>query len=238
MSTSRLHVPQFRIPNERWAKLQESQYLENTYLGIPDERKDCCVNTFAFMGALKREEAEKIAKVVNEENRGIMPNDAAAYLENKSGYEKSPHGITMMSTLSEVFNAYKDVKENCASLIAISRADGTGHAATIVCIGRKLMIFDPQSEVLSENIAEWLDNERAIRVETILKLDKRVHCRDEATVCIRKDEGDGRKWRKIEEKEPAWKIRNAAKSRERARENAMREFVENMTLVGFSSLIC
>jgi hypothetical protein len=79
-------------------------------------------------------------------------------------------------------------------------------------------------------------------VETIMKLDKRVHCRDEATVCIRKNKSGGGKWRKIEEKEkekdPVWKIKNAAKSKQRVRSNAMRKFVKSMVLVGFGSLIC
>lgn len=229
----RLKLAQFCIPDATWKKLQESQCI----IGSPDQRKDCVINVFAFIGVIPREDAEKIAKSVNERQFGISPTDAAAYLEDKGGYEKNPHGIRNSRTIDNVMDTYKEVKENFASVIGICRQDGTGHAASVICIGGNLMVFDPQSEVLTHNIRDWLVNENAVEVGTILKVNKRVHRREETSVSIRKLSHN--KCRKIEkiEKEPSWKTKNLANRRERAKLNARREFVEIMTSLGFDNLL-
>ena len=235
MFQSRIQLVQFTIPSNKWTKLQEDQYIQNQQLGLPDIRVDCCINTFAFVGAIKRQDAEQIAKTVNDRGTGIMPDEAAGYLESKSGYEKSPHCINVMRTIREVRSAYSSVKENCASVIGISRADGSGHAASVVCVDGKLIVFDPQIETVFPDIEAWLIKEKAVAVESIFKLNKRVHCRDESNVSVssRKVEDHIHKCYRMEDHVPEWKIKNFERTRQRKRDALKREFVADMLSVGF-----
>ena len=236
---SRTLLSQFRIPDVKWSKLQETQYNNSQLLGLPDKRTDCAINSLAFIGAIGRQDAEQAAEMLNEANCGLYPTQVANYLECKDGYEKPPHGVFQIEALNDVLTTYAELKENSASLIGITRRDETGHAATIVRIGGELMVFDPQSEVITHSINEWLIKENVVNVSAIMKLNKRSHCREETNIHVAKSEEVQKCWR-TEDRVPQWKvwaIRRRLERCERKRIACAREHEELMTLLGFRLVV-
>ena len=230
---SRTLLSQFRIPDAKWSKLQESQYNNSQLLGLPDNRVDCAINSLAFIGAIGRQDAEQAAEMLNEANCGLYPNQVANYLECKDGYEKPPHGILRLGTLNDILTTYAELKENSASLIGITRRDETGHAATIVRIGGHLMVFDPQSEVITPSINEWLIKENVVNVSAIMKLNKRSHCREETNIGVAVKSEEVQKCWRTEDRVPQWKIWAIRRRRERCERIRVAEHEEIMSHLGF-----
>jgi hypothetical protein len=229
-------LKQFKAPIA-WTKLQEVSFIQTQQLGQRDTRCDCVINSLAFVGAMKRELAEETSKMVNDRKQGITTTEIAEYFEGNDGYEKNPHGTVGINTLAGVYETYAELKENMVALIGINRANGPGHSATVVRLGGELMVFDAQLETLTPNIGDWLILENASSVDVVLKLDKRVHRRDETHVGIKRnaETNDKIKRQKVEEPPPVWKARNLEKSRRLKRVQASVDFVKEMTHIGFAN---
>ena len=243
-------LKQFKAPAD-WTKLQETTFIKTRQLGQPDKRVDCAINSLAFVGAMKRTTAEATAKMINDRKCGITSTEIAGYFEGNDGSERMPHGVVGLTTLVGVYETFSELKENMVAMIGINRLSGIGHSATVVRLGGALMIYDAQIEVLTPSINDWLISQGASSVEVVLKLDKRVHCRDETRVFVKRhDEINDNKQHKVEHQEqpriqiedpslqhqiPLWKVRNFERSRKLKREKAMSAFVKEMTSAGFVS---
>jgi len=229
-------LKQFKAPIA-WTKLQEASFIKTQQLEQRDTRCDCVINSLAFVGAMKRELAEETSKMVNDRKWGITTAEIAGYFEGNDGAEKNPHGTVGITTLAGVYETYAGLKENMVALIGINRLCGVGHSATVVRLGGELMIYDAQVETLTPNIGDWLNSEKASSVDVVLKLDKRVHCRDETRVSIKRNNelNDKTKRQKVEQPMPMWKVRNLEKSRKLKREKASSTFVKEMTDAGFAN---
>jgi hypothetical protein len=233
---SRTLLSQFLIPDAKWSKLQEIQYTNSQLLGLPDKRVDCAINSLAFIGAIERQDAEQTAEMLNDREYGVYPDQVASYLECKDGYEKPPHGVLQIDALNDILTTYGELNENSASLIGIARRDETGHAATIVRVGGELMVFDPQSEVITPSINEWLIKENVMYVFAIMKLNKRSHCREETNIRVTNNSEEVQKCWRVEDRVPQWKmwaIRRRLERCERRRVACAREHEEIMTRLGF-----
>ena len=193
-------------PPKTWVKLQESEFIKNRHLGQPDRRSDCAINSLAFVGAMQRETAETVSIMMREGTckKGLNSTDIANYFEGNDGSERMPHNFVELSTIEEVYSTFAGLKENMVSLIGINRKNGVGHSATVIRMGGELMVFDAQVETLTPNIRDWLISENASSVEVVLKLDKRVHCRDETSTQVSKhcEEGSNHKWARFNNEEP------------------------------------
>lgn len=234
-------LKQFKAPIA-WTKLNEATFIKTRQLGQPDARCDCVINSLAFVGAMKRTIAEETSKMVNDRKRGITTTEIAEYFEGNDGYEKNPHGTVGINTLAGVYETYAELKENMVALIGINRINAPGHSATIVRLGGELMVFDAQVETLTLSINDWLISENASSVDVVLKLDKRVHCRDETRISVKKHDINDRindriKRHKVEQPPPQWKVRNFEKSRSLKRQRALSAFTKEMTDIGFVSLL-
>jgi hypothetical protein len=230
-------LKQFKAPTA-WTKLQEASFNETQELGQQDTRCDCVINSLAFVGAMKRELAEETSKMVNDRKWGITTTEIARYFEDNDGYEKNPHGTVGINTLAGVYETYAGLKENMVALIGINRLCGVGHSATVVRLGGELMIYDAQAETLTPNIGDWLISEKASSVDVVLKLDKRVHCRDETHNTVKRNNELNKTKRqkiKVEQPMPMWKVRNLEKNRKLKRQRAKSAFVKEMTDIGFAS---
>jgi hypothetical protein len=180
---------------------------------------------------MKRDVAEETSKMMNDRKWGLTSSNIAEYFEGNDGGEKNPHGTVVLNTLAGVYETFAGLKENMVSLIGISRLSGVGHSATVVRLGGELMIYDAQLETLTPNIANWLDSESASFVEVVLKINKRVHCRDETHISVKKthDDDEFNKRQKIEQPLPRWKVQ----TRRLKRQRSSSAFVKEMTDVGF-----
>ena len=230
---SRTLLSQFRIPDAKWSKLQEIQYNNSKLLGLPDKRTDCAINSLAFIGAMGRQDAEQVAEMLNETSSGLYPIQVANYLECKDGYEKPPHGVFQIEALNDVLTTYAELKENCASLIGITRRDTTGHAAAVVRVGGQLMVFDPQLEVITPSINEWFIKENVVNVSAIMKLNKRSHCREETNIGVAVKSEEVQKCWRTEERVPQWKTWAIRRRRERCERRRVAEHEEIMSHLGF-----
>jgi hypothetical protein len=152
--------------------------------------------------------------------QGLTSTDIANYFEGNDGSERMPHGFVQLSTIEEVYSTFAGLKENMVSLIGINRQSGVGHSATVVRMGGELMVFDAQLETLTPNIRDWLILENASSVEVVLKLDKRVHCRDETNnqVCKRREDGSNNKWARFNDEEEPQRQRRPSQKRPRPRQ--------------------
>jgi hypothetical protein len=229
-------LKQFKAPIA-WTKLNEATFIETQQLGLPDARVDCVINSLAFVGAMKRATAEETSSMVNNRKCGVTSTQIAEFFEGNDGSERMPHGVVGLTTLASVYETYAGLKENNAALIGINRLNAPGHSATIVRLGGELMVFDAQVEKLTPSINDWLISENASSVEVVLKLDKRVHCRDETRVSVKRHDDGENKRRKVEQSQSQWKVRNLEKSRRLKRQQATIAFVKEMTDIGFVSLL-
>ncbi len=204
MSNRNPTLKQFSPP-KTWVKLQESEFIKTRQLGHPDRRVDCAINSLAFVGAMKRPTAETVSSMMREGTckQGLTSIDIANYFEGNDGSERMPHNFVQLSTIEEVYATFAGLKENMVSLIGINRKSGTGHSATVIRMGGELRVFDAQVETLTSNIRDWLISENASSVEVVLKLDKRVHCRDETSTKVSKhrEEGSNHKWARFNDEE-------------------------------------
>lgn len=234
-------LKQFKAPID-WTKLQEATFIKTQQLGQQDTRCDCAINSLAFVGAMKREQAEATSKMINDRKCGITSLQIAEYFEGNDGSERMPHGVVGLTTLVGVYETFSELKENMVAMIGINRLSGIGHSATVVRLGGALMIYDAQVEMLTPSINDWLISENASSVEVVLKLDKWVHCRDETRVSVRRQE-EANKRHKVEHQEdpslqhqtPWWKVRNFERSRRLKRERASSAFDKEMASIGFVS---
>ena len=231
-------LKQFPAP-KTWEKLQKEEYEFNMQNGYRDNRVDCVINSLAFVGAMERNKAEKESKIVNARQFGIHPTDVASYLESNDGYEKNPH-VVLPYVGGGLEMAFKELKNEYATLIYLSRLSGVGHMATIVRLNGKLMVFDPQVECICHNIGDWLDKEGASYVGAIFVLGKHVHCREQTNVCVSKDKSPVSKRVKMQAEEamiPRWKPKEVRKRKKRIhiprKERAFNHFKNEMTRLGF-----
>jgi hypothetical protein len=127
-----------------------------------------------------------------------------------------------------------DIRVDCcihafAFVGAIKRPDAKQIAKTVNDRGTGIIPGEAvQIKVVFPNIEAWIIKEKAVAVERIFKLNKRVHCRDESSV-----EDHIHKCYRMEDHVPEWKIKNFERTRQRKRDALKREFVADMLSVGF-----
>ena len=139
--------------------------------------------------------------------------------------------------------AFKELKNEYATLIYLNRLSGVGHMATIVRLNDKLMVFDPQVECICHNIGNWLDKEGASAIGAIFVVGKHVHCREQTNVCVSKDKSPVSKRVKMldlqaeEAMIPRWKPKEVRKKVKPVhitqKERAFNHFKDEMTRLGF-----
>lgn len=250
-------LKQFPQP-ESWEILQKNKYNLN-------DRVDCAINSLAFVGAMDRETAENTAQIVNDRKGGVFTHDIRAYVETKDGYVKKPHQPAYFSpqTSADMSNLYGELKNGFTALISIHRLNGaSGHTATIIRTDDKFMVFDPQTEQITQDVCGWLDQEHAAWVEVITEVDKRAHCRSESNVSVRRvkpdqEESTNYKFSRIMDEnevvafasfvskyrkphQQTWRLRNLVKiqeSRRAKKEQTDHQFQIDMERVGFAKYL-
>ena len=188
----RSSLPSFKY-SQAWEKLQSATYNLGRQIGIPDTRVDCAANSLAFIGAMDRDSAEEVAKILNYRYCSVNVLDIASYLSG-DGYERTPHYIQRVTPdTTDIEVVYSSLEEGHAALISLNRISLSGHTATVIRIGGQLAVFDPQTEMLYNNIGEWLELESACSVDLIVKVTKVSHGLEESNICVRKAHNDDTK---------------------------------------------
>jgi hypothetical protein len=229
-------IPQFEIP-DTWTKLQKEQYELNQLYGLPDNRTDCTINTLAFCGQLERDTAEQISSQINARQIGLYPYEMAAYLERNDGYVKRPRIVKRVDTLDAVIRAYDQLKNNHSAIININRPFGPGHAATVVKLNNVLKIFDPQVEVLTHDVGEWLSQQHTASVDIIVETSKKSHLREESSnVEVRKPDNDECISKRRKQVVVAKNPKRMEKLKQVKKDKRWKKHLEDMAAVGFNAL--
>jgi hypothetical protein len=178
-------LPSFKFP-KTWEKLQRVTYDLRKQCGMSDNRVDCVANSLAFIGAMERDLAEEVSKDLNSREYGISIHDISSYLTGY-GYERRPHYVQHITPNANIEDAYSSLKEGYGTLINLNRNGSCGHTATVIRIGGQLAVFDPQSEMISYNIRQWLESQSACSVELIIRVNKVSHVLEESSICVGKE---------------------------------------------------
>lgn len=229
--TMRSTLPSFKYPN-CWEKLQRVTYDLRKQCGLPDTRVDCVANSLAFVGAIDRDSAEELAKNLNSLNFEVNVYDVVDYMTGH-GHERIPHYIQHITPETNIEQVYSSLKEGYGTLISLNRVSSSGHMATVIRIGGQLAVYDPQTEILSYNVKEWLDRESAASVDLIMRVNKVSHMLEESAISVRKPhDADTKRIRVIAPQTPA-KTNQKSKEYLRKKEKSFLQFVHSVREAGF-----
>lgn len=233
--TMRSTLPSFRYP-KYWEKLQRVTYELKKQCGLPDTRVDCVANSLAFIGAMDRDSAEELAKTLNLRGYGVQPCDVIDYMTGH-GHERIPHYIQHITPeTDDIEQVYSSLKEGYGTLICLNRTCSIGHMATVIKFGGQLVVYDPQTEMLSYNVKDWLNHQSAASVDLIMRVNKVSHMLEESAVSVRKpSDANTKRIRVIAPPSTPHTPANKSKSKEyiRKKEKSFAEFVHSVQEAGF-----
>jgi len=229
--TMRSTLPSFKYP-KCWEKLQRVTYELRKQYGLPDTRVDCVANSLAFVGAMDRDSAEELAKTLNYRGYGVQPYDVVNYMTGH-GHERIPHYIRHVTPETNIEQVYSSLKEGYGTLISLNRISSCGHMATVIRIGGQLAVYDPQTEMLSYNVNEWLNNESAESVDLIMRVNKVSHTLEESALSVRKPYNIDTKRIRVTPQTPAKTNNQKSKEYIRKKEKSFAQFVHSVREAGF-----
>ena len=226
-------LPSFRYP-KCWEKLQRVTYDLRKQCGLPDTRVDCVANSLAFVGAMDRDSAEELAKTLNSRGYGVQPYDVIDYMTGH-GHERIPHYIQHITPETyDIEQVYSFLKEGYGTLICLNRTCSMGHMATVIKFGGQLAVYDPQTEMLSYNVKDWLNNQSAASVDLIVRVNKVSHMLEESAVSVRNPhETDTKRIRVIAPLITPTKTNQKSKEYIRKKEKSFIQFVNSVQEAGF-----
>jgi hypothetical protein len=142
---------------------------------------------------MDRDSAEEVAKILNYRYCSVSVLDIASYFTGDR-YERNPHYIQRVTPdTTDIEEVYSSLEEGHAALISLNRLSSSGHTATVIRLNGQLAVFDPQTEMLHNNIGHWLELESACSVDLIVKVNKVSHGLEESNICVRKPQNDDTK---------------------------------------------
>jgi len=231
--TMRSTLPSFRYP-KYWEKLQRVSYDLRKQCGLPDTRVDCVANSLAFIGAMDRDSAEEFAKTLNSRGYGVNSREIADYMTGY-GYERMPHYVQHITPETNIEQVYSSLQEGYGTLISLNRNSSIGHMATVIRFGGQLAVYDPQKEMLSYNVKEWLNRESAASVDLIMRVNKVSHMLEDSVISVRKPPNNDTK--RIRITPPPRKIRLTIRPTTteyiRKKEKSFAQFVHSVQEAGF-----
>jgi len=224
-------LPSFKYP-KCWEKLQRVSYELRKQCGLPDTRVDCVANSLAFIGAMDRDSAEEFAKTLNLRGYGVNAREILNYMTGY-GYERMPHYVQHITPETNIEQVYSFLKEGYGTLISLIRTCSIGHMATVIRFGGQLAVYDPQKEVLSYNVKDWLNHQFAESVDLIMRVNKVSHMLEESAISVRKPCDANAKRIRLTPTSTRIKPTTSTTSTTRKKEKLFAQFVQNVQEAGF-----